>query len=213
MSVPAVLSVHIDGAARGNPGPASYAYVFAGEGMPAIEEHGCLGSTTNNVAEYTALVRALERAAQLGARRLQVHSDSELLVKQMNGEYKVKNPNLLELYEQAKELAKRFDVVSIRHVPRSANRDADRLCNEALDGGAKSAPQPQARHKTETSAAVQPLRGQAREEALVCLRSAAAAWARGNPADPPPEGVWDQLWSVLEENGVLARPSRRRRVH
>src|SRR5205085_2832370 len=104
------------------------------------EEKGTLGSATNNIAEYTALVRALEHAARLGARRLLVYSDSELLVKQMSGEYRVKNDSLRALFEDAKLLCRDFDQVTIRHVPRAQNADADRLCNEALDGEATRAP-------------------------------------------------------------------------
>src|SRR5438876_8288119 len=149
MSKSAVMTINIDGAARGNPGPAAYAYVITGEGHPVIEEAGCLGSATNNVAEYTALVKALQRAAQLGGSRVHVNSDSELLVKQMNGEYRVKNEQLKDLFAEAKELCRQFDLVTIRHVPRAQNSNADRLCNEVLDGAcppgtpareAKSAP-------------------------------------------------------------------------
>ena len=124
-------SVHIDGAARGNPGPAAYAFVLKHGDTSPIEEKGCLGSATNNLAEYTALVRALRKAAELGAKRLLVHSESQLLVKQMNGEYRVKNESLKELFDEAKQLARQFQVVTLRHVPRSQNSDADRLCNEA----------------------------------------------------------------------------------
>lgn len=198
-------TIHIDGAARGNPGPAAFAYVITRDGHPPVMAKGCLGSTTNNVAEYTALVRALERAAELGADRLLIHSDSELLVKQMNCEYQVKNPDLRVLYNQAKRLAGRFDRVSICHVPRSENRVADRLCNEALDGEcspahSRSRPaKPPARKPSARDEAV-------REEAVLCLRAAAKAWAAGNPANPPPEAVWEQLWTILEENGVLRAP-------
>ncbi|MGE3807279.1 MAG: ribonuclease HI family protein [Gemmataceae bacterium] len=128
------LKIHIDGAARGNPGPAAYGIVLARDGQPTLEEGGCLGSTTNNVAEYTALVRALQHARNLGARRLLIHSDSELMVKQMNGAYKVKNEQLKKLYEQAQDMLDDFEDVVIRHVRREYNSDADRLCNEALDG-------------------------------------------------------------------------------
>src|SRR5438874_5503142 len=137
MSNEAVLTIHIDGAARGNPGPAAYAYVITGGGHPLIEEAGCLGSATNNVAEYTALVKALQRASALRGTRLHVNSDSELLVKQMNGEYRVKNEQLRDLFDEAKTLARQFDLVAIRHVPRALNSHADRLCNEVLDGEAK----------------------------------------------------------------------------
>src|SRR5713226_4569662 len=99
-----LLTINIDGAARGNPGPAAYAFVIAREGQPPIEEAGYLGNATNNFAEYTALVKALERALELGGERLIIESDSELLVKQMNGEYRVKNDQLRVLHERARKL-------------------------------------------------------------------------------------------------------------
>lgn len=131
-----VLTIFTDGASRGNPGAAAFAYVISREGQPPIEEAECLGDTTNNQAEYTALVRALERALQLGPHhRLLIHSDSELMVKQMNGEYRVKNAELRDLYEQACALRQRFEgTVTIRHVRRALNKRADELCNQALDG-------------------------------------------------------------------------------
>src|SRR5262245_17276998 len=95
-------TVNIDGATRGNPGPAAYAFVIQRPGEPAIEESDCLGQRTNNVAEYTALLRALERCVELGGQRLAIFSDSELLVKQMNGEYRVKSPDLKELHSTAR---------------------------------------------------------------------------------------------------------------
>src|SRR5439155_2786026 len=124
----------IDGAARGNPGPAAYAVVIARPGLPPVEEAETIGKATNNVAEYTALVRGLELAAELGLKRLAVFSDSELLVKQMNGEYRVKHPDLLPLYDDANRLRRVFDAVTITHVRRAQNARADALCNEALDG-------------------------------------------------------------------------------
>lgn len=131
-----VLTIYTDGASRGNPGAAAFAYVISREGQQPIEEAECLGDATNNQAEYTALVRALERALQLGPHhRLLVHSDSELMVKQMNGEYRVKNAELRDLYEQACALRQRFEgAVTIRHVRRALNKRADELCNQALDG-------------------------------------------------------------------------------
>src|SRR5258708_656989 len=116
--------IHIDGAARGNPGPAAFSFVIAPHGQPAVEESGVLGDKTNNVAEYTALLNALEKAAALSLDRLQIHSDSELLVKQMNGEYRVKNPDLRELYDRAKELIRQFKSVRIQHVRREENKRA-----------------------------------------------------------------------------------------
>jgi ribonuclease HI len=203
MSQSNVLTINIDGAARGNPGPAAYAYVIARDGHPLIEQAECLGSATNNLAEYTALVRALERAAALGGECLAIRSDSELLVKQMNGEYRVKNDQLRVLYSQAKRLCDRFVAVAIRHVPRAENSHADRLCNEVLDGArgpAATAPAPRKPARSTDRVTV------AREEALQCLQTAAHAWSQGNATVPTAEQVWDQLWSILEENG-LVRPS------
>ncbi len=134
MRLPRELTIHIDGAARGNPGPAAYAFVISHDGEVALEEAGRLGTATNNVAEYAALIRALERAAELRADRLSIRSDSELLVKQMNGLYKVKNENLRGLFEQAKRLAAKFDAVTIEHIRRQHNARADQLCNDVLDG-------------------------------------------------------------------------------
>src|SRR5439155_10287129 len=131
-----VLTIHTDGASRVNPGAAAFAYVIARKGAPAIENAARIGEMTNNQAEYTALVRALEHALRLGAdHRVVLHSDSELLVRQMKGEYKVKNEDLRPLYERAKELAARFrGGVSFVHVRRGLNKRADQLGNDALDG-------------------------------------------------------------------------------
>ena len=135
-------TIHIDGAAHGNPGPAAFAFVIARPGEPALEEAECLGATTNNIAEYTALVRALKRAAELGGRQLTIFSDSELLVKQMNGEYRVKNEDLKVLHTQARELLPRFQRVTLQHVRREQNARADALCNRALDGKRAAAKPP-----------------------------------------------------------------------
>src|SRR6478672_11634970 len=118
----AIAQIHTDGAARGNPGPAAWAYVIAIPEQTPIESAGAMGAATNNVAEYTALIRALERGLDLGLRRVSVFSDSELMVKQMNGEYAVKNADLKDLYEQAQSLRRRFDFLSLAHVRRKDNR-------------------------------------------------------------------------------------------
>jgi len=129
-----VLTIYTDGAARANPGPAAFAYVIQRDGQDDVEEKGRMGIATNNVAEYTALIKALEHAKELGGRRLAIHSDSELMVNQMKGAYKVKNAGLRPLYEDARRLWEEFDHVTIRHVRREENSRADALCNEALDG-------------------------------------------------------------------------------
>jgi ribonuclease HI len=128
--------MNIDGAARGNPGPASYAVVVSEDGQIIEREKGCLGETTNNVAEYTGLLKALEKAIARKAQDVLIRSDSELLVKQMSGEYRVKNEKLKTLYEEAVSLKRQLPSVRISHVRREENAEADRLCNEALDGKA-----------------------------------------------------------------------------
>jgi ribonuclease HI len=203
MNMPVAWKIHIDGAARGNPGPAAYAFIIQKEGSPPLEEKGTLGTMTNNLAEYTALVRALERACALGAQRLIVHSDSELLVKQMNGEYRVKNPDLRVLYDRARELSGQFKQVVIRHVPREHNSRADQLCNEALDEAAPAERAPFVRNRGFEDSAPATHQNSAskalREKALGRLRSAAASWAKGDAGKPAPEAVWEELWQLLEE--------------
>jgi ribonuclease H / adenosylcobalamin/alpha-ribazole phosphatase len=123
-----------DGGARGNPGPAAYAYVLEAEDGTELAAHGeAIGTATNNVAEYSALIAGLEKAVELGVDELDVVSDSELLVKQMRGEYKVKNARLLELSQEAAALAGQLDSVRYTAVRREHNELADRLVNEVLD--------------------------------------------------------------------------------
>jgi ribonuclease HI len=198
-----LATIHTDGAARGNPGPAACAYVIERAGRPAVEHAEKLGTTTNNVAEYMALIRALERAAELGLKRLSLHSDSELMVKQLNGEYSVKNADLKDLYDEARALARRFDAITLMHVRRAANRRADELCNAVLDGRPPTSgdrpgprkPKPAARARSDRDARLD-------DQAVACLRAALTAAAHAGTA-PTPEQVWEQLWSVLEEGGVL----------
>jgi ribonuclease HI len=123
-----------DGGSRGNPGPAAYGYVLETEDGHVLAAHGeAIGTATNNVAEYRGLVAGLEKAVELDVDEIEVVSDSELLVRQMRGEYKVKNAALKELREQAELLVDRFSKVSFRAVRREHNELADRLVNEALD--------------------------------------------------------------------------------
>jgi ribonuclease H / adenosylcobalamin/alpha-ribazole phosphatase len=123
-----------DGGARGNPGPAAYGYVLEAEDGTVLAAHGeAIGVATNNVAEYRALIAGLEKAVEIGVRQLEVLSDSELLVKQMKGEYRVKNEALRELATQASRLARQIGRVRWTSVRREHNELADRLVNEALD--------------------------------------------------------------------------------
>lgn len=129
------LVVNVDGGARGNPGPAAIAAVVRDAGAALLQERGeRIGRATNNVAEYKALLLGIEMAATLGAGELELVGDSELIVKQVRGEYKVKDATMRELHAQVKEALRDFDSWSIRHVRREHNAEADRLVNEALDG-------------------------------------------------------------------------------
>jgi ribonuclease HI len=130
--------VHVDGGARGNPGPAAAAAVLtsAGDGAVLDEATAYLGETTNNVAEYRGLLLGLEHAAALGATEVEVVNDSELVAKQVNGEYKVKHPGMKALHAEALEALRRFERWSIRSVPRAQNADADALVNQTLDAHA-----------------------------------------------------------------------------
>jgi probable phosphoglycerate mutase len=123
-----------DGGARGNPGPAAYGYVLESEDGAVLAAHGeAIGTATNNVAEYRALLAGLEKALELGVDEVDVVSDSELLVKQMRGEYKVKKAALRDLSQQAASLARELGSVSYTAVRREHNELADQLVNEALD--------------------------------------------------------------------------------
>jgi acyl dehydratase/ribonuclease HI len=135
-------TANIDGAARGNPGPASYGVVLRRPDGKPLESLGkYIGRATNNVAEYYALIAALDYAAANGIKRLRVYSDSQLIVNQIKGLYKVKHPDLRPLHERAKKQAAGFETFTIQYVPREENRDADALANAALDstGGIKPA--------------------------------------------------------------------------
>ncbi|MEO0588676.1 MAG: ribonuclease HI family protein [Planctomycetota bacterium] len=126
--------IHVDGGARGNPGPAGAGVVIANpDGTPLHEAGYFLGHATNNVAEYTGLLRALEVATTMNVKRVAVHSDSQLMVKQLNGEYRVKSPDLKPLYQQAAKLLDGFVASTITHVYRDKNQRADQLANLAMD--------------------------------------------------------------------------------
>jgi len=192
----ATATIHIDGGSRGNPGPASYAVVLRRPGHDTIDECDRLGTATNNVAEYTALIRGLELARAYGVRELEVFSDSELLVKQMRGEYKVKNVELKGLNAEAAALCRRLGVVSFTHVLRGQNREADRLCNEALDGR----PRPRTAVTTATGGdagvTLAPVDAR-RDDAIALLTGAADCWATRGLAEPTVEDIVDRLRAIL----------------
>ncbi len=129
----APLVLYVDGASRGNPGPAAWG-VWSPSGLAL---NGVLGRTTNNVAEWTAFVRALEAAAAAGATDVEIRADSELVVKQWSGLYKVKAPHLARFVAEARQKARALASLRVVHVPREENREADRLANEALDRGGR----------------------------------------------------------------------------
>ena len=138
---PHAVTAHVDGGARGNPGPAGYGVVFtAPDGHKLGELSQFLGVRTNNFAEYSGLIASLEWALMNSHTAVRVVSDSELMVKQMNGQYKVKSPDLKDLYERARALARKLEWFDITHTLRGGNRDADRLANAAMDQGMGRAP-------------------------------------------------------------------------
>ena len=129
-------TAHCDGGSRGNPGPSGYGAVIEdGQGRVVARLREYLGVRTNNYAEYAGLLAVLKWASENGAKRLRVVSDSELMVKQMKGHYKVASPILRPLWEEAKRLAARLERFEMRHTLRGGNKEADRLANEAMDRG------------------------------------------------------------------------------
>lgn len=173
---------NIDGASRGNPGPAAYAVVMRDPNGNVILELGKrLGRDTNNVAEYYALLAALDYAISSGIKALRIRSDSELLVRQMQGRYKVKSPDLKPLHERASKMARQLTYFTIEHVRRELNRDADALANAALDSGAPIASPtpgadamrnaPERTRAASTSGSAQPQRIRARFERGVFVPS------------------------------------------
>jgi len=129
--------VHVDGGARGNPGPAAAAAVITSPGGEVLDEAmEVLGTQTNNVAEYRGLLLGLRRARELGATEVEVVNDSELVAKQVNGAYKVKHEAMRPLFVEALQLLREFEGWSMRSVPRAQNAEADALVNQALDAAA-----------------------------------------------------------------------------
>ncbi|MEZ6139347.1 MAG: ribonuclease HI family protein [Zavarzinella sp.] len=202
-------TVYVDGASRGNPGPAAYAYVIQEAGEPPIEKSEYLGDQTNNIAEYSALRQMLHDAVAMGFTDLHVYSDSELMVKQVRGEFKVKNPQIFEIWQEVRKTINKLDHFQIDHVLRGNNKRADELCNIELDRVLKkpgsSAAKPKPATKTSSSKQVSPEKeAYAREECLICIEQAMHNWNRGE-AVPTPEQLWDQLWSILDDANILKK--------
>jgi ribonuclease HI len=133
-----VTTANVDGGSRGNPGPAGYGVRIALDDGSTVDLKKSIGIATNNVAEYDGLLAALRWAVDHGVSTLHVRADSELMIKQMRGEYRVKNPGLQPLYEQACSLVRQLQRVTFEHVRREFNQDADRLANEAMDEASSS---------------------------------------------------------------------------
>jgi ribonuclease HI len=127
------LVIHIDGGSRGNPGEAGFGVHVQARDGSTTELYGYLGRASNNVAEYQALIHALRHALARAARTVRIHSDSELVVRQMSGQYKVKHPDMIPLHREASALMRRLEHATLTHVRREQNREADRLANRALD--------------------------------------------------------------------------------
>jgi len=132
------LTAHTDGASKGNPGPAAIGYTIEKDGVVLEEYCEYIGDTTNNVAEYTAFIRALTHLRELGATGVVIYSDSELAVRQLNGQYKVKNTGLMPLFNRVRELGAGFAEFRVVHVPRGENSTADGLANKAIREHRKS---------------------------------------------------------------------------
>ena len=128
------LTIHVDGASRGNPGPAGVGIIIVDEqGTTGVRISSYIGETTNNQAEYKALIMGLREAARLGAEHVDIKTDSKLVVEQVRGKYRVRHANLRPLFEEAKQLLAEFRSFTITHIPRHQNNAADALANEAVD--------------------------------------------------------------------------------
>jgi ribonuclease HI len=131
------LEIYIDGASKGNPGPSGIGVVICRDGQTIKNIASFIGNTTNNIAEYTALIYGLQEGLILKVERIKINTDSQLLYRQLKRIYKIKNPNILGLYNQVQHLISAFNEVSINHISREENRGADKLANQAVKQAAK----------------------------------------------------------------------------
>ncbi len=205
------VTVFTDGASRGNPGPAAASFVILHDDVPIVEYAEQIGNRTNNYAEYTAMIRALECCRRMGVSKLRLHSDSELMVKQMRGEYKVKHADIIPLHDRASDLVAAIGRVEFVYVPRKENAAADRLGNAALDG--KPRPLPPLEGFKLSDGDGQPAE---EDDALVpdaaqiaVLQRAYESWSEGDNGLKPAD-VWAELQKTLVAESRLKSGSARK---
>ena len=203
------LNLHSDGASRGNPGPAGAGYLLVdADGREVARGGAALGVTTNNQAEYRALVLGLERALALGCRDVRAHSDSQLMVEQVSGRYKVKDAGLAALKAHALSVLGKFEHWSLSYVPRTQNRDADRLANLAIDGRLDGAPPaPRAEAAPRPAAPVLPESQRVRTAGLA-ERGPWAAFGTASLDDRAEDARGAVLRWLADAEGVLGTPLR-----
>lgn len=161
------IIAYIDGGSRGNPGPAGYGVLISSsDGSPVDQLSEFIGRTTNNFAEYQGLLAALDYALEHGHPRLKIRSDSELLVRQLQGVYKVKSPDLAPLHQKARQMIAQLDAFAVEHIPRELNREADRLANLAMDRGHRAGPTVTPRRSTRTLGFAKPGLSPPKDEVL-----------------------------------------------
>jgi ribonuclease HI len=198
------FTIYTDGASRGNPGPAAIAFVIQRKGHPDIHFSEAIGVATNNFAEYSAMIKALATARDLGAHSVKLHSDSELMVRQLRGDYRVRHPDIIPLFEEARGIIDDIPHVEFVHVPRELNSIADRLGNEALDGKPSNsivnekAAKPAAATKKSTSGIA---------EIVQLLDSFRSRWKR--PDGPTVEAAWEELATLLKKHKLLKAPRKK----
>ena len=205
------VTVYTDGASRGNPGPAAASFVILHDDVPIVEYAEPIGDKTNNFAEYTAMIRALDCCRRMGIKKLRLHSDSELMVKQMRGEYKVKHADIIPLHGKASDLVDAIGHVEFAYIPRKENAEADRLGNEALDGKPRPLPPLDGfkvgdggvRNSDDDGGPV-PDTAQ-----IAVLQRAYDAWSSGDNS-PKPADVWMELQKTLVAEARLKSATARK---